>query len=168
MLFFFESRGNLQVGRRVPIKAAPIAYQEPPRHIQFHQNSIFAPRAPNPSGSPSVRWSSSTRRIRGPHLVKRFIYQIATYKCATMRDHAMHGSPVHTRRLDPRCPGGGARYPKKGCSQQAFILKSGLKTRIVARRIIFIFPQIIRKKRYVPPQQVNTHETVGGLQGGLG
>jgi len=112
-----------------------------------------------------MRWSSSTRYIREPHLFKRFIYQLATYKRATIRDHATHGSPIHTRKLDPWRPRGEALIGQKGLFSTAYNSQIRPKTRTVAGRMIFFSFQESDKPN-VPPQKINTHETVGGLQGG--
>ena len=105
----------LWVERSVPIKAPPPIYN--------FIKKAFSPRAQNPSGSPSVRWSSSTRCIRGPQLIKCFIYQLATYprSCNAWFNH----SHVQARSVTPRR--GGALIAKKGCFQQSVILMSGQK-----------------------------------------
>ena len=86
------------------IKGAPASIKGPPALANQHQNSIFA-LALETLADPCRYLDPRRSDALGDCILTldagRFIYQLATYKCATISEHAEHGSPIHTRKLDP-------------------------------------------------------------------
>ena len=95
---YYESNTH-ELGRSVLYRSrAPQNLSRPsPRHIQFHQNRNFAPRARNPIADPR----RCVDRRRRDALEDRVWKSASYFNLQHIRDHETHGSPIHTRKLDP-------------------------------------------------------------------
>ena len=93
------------------------------------------------------------------------MYQLATYKGATIREHVAHGSPIHTRKLDPWRPGGDPLDSPKRAVFNRLLFSNQAANPNSCTKNTFLSSSNKQKKHTYPPE-INTPETVGGLQGG--
>ena len=84
----------------VPIKAPPTPIKAPPAMNNFVEIA-FLRLALEILADPRRCVDTRRRNALEDRIWLNTSYQLATYKCATMREHAAHGSPIHTRKLDP-------------------------------------------------------------------